>query len=83
VIRNEFSASYGTGETPVLPPLVQALAASDITSASAAQGNADFFPLYAGQGCGAVRDLPSAADLVTRIVAEATATLGTLGRLSR
>lgn len=78
VLRNEFTESYAADAAPVFPPVAQQLAARDIIAASAAKGNGEFYPLYAGQGCGAVRDLPSAADLVNRTMAEARRTLRTL-----
>lgn len=81
VIRNEFTESYRTTEEGVFPPVVQQVAIRDITTASAAQGNGAFYPMYAGQGCGAVRDLPGASDLIRRTVAEAKATLAVLSRL--
>jgi NAD(P)H-dependent flavin oxidoreductase YrpB (nitropropane dioxygenase family) len=40
-----------------------------------AEGRVDLMPLWAGQGVGLIRDLPTVAELVVRIVAEATAIL--------
>ncbi len=80
-IRNEFTDSYGTAQSGAFPPVLQQSATRDITTAAAAQANDAFYPMYAGQGCGAVRDLPSATDLVRRTMAEAKATLAILARL--
>lgn len=80
VIRNEFTETYDPAGA-VLPPIVQQLASRDVTAAASSQGIGDFYPLYAGQGCGAIQDLPTAAELVRRTVAEARDVLRALGEL--
>lgn len=75
VLRNEFTETYGASGAPVFPAGVQQLATMDITAASAARGTGSFYPMYAGQGCGAVRDLPSVAELISRTMDEARSAL--------
>lgn len=82
VLRNEFTESYASSGAPVFPPLTQYVALSDITAASAARGTGDFYPMYAGQGSGAVRDVPPASDLIARTMAEARACLEELRTLT-
>jgi nitronate monooxygenase len=75
VLRNRFSEEYAASGAPVLPPLLQQMAAMDVTAASEAQGRSDFYPMYAGQGTGLLRELPAAGDVVRSIVNEALATI--------
>jgi nitronate monooxygenase len=75
MLRNEFTERYGASGAPVLPGGVQQLATMDIAAASAAKGSGSFYPMYAGQGCGALRDLPTVAALITRTMEEATRAL--------
>jgi nitronate monooxygenase len=67
-LRNRFTAEYGA--TPVLPPMLQSSAADDIFRAAGERGRADYFPMPAGESAGLVTDLPSAGDVVRRIVSE-------------
>jgi NAD(P)H-dependent flavin oxidoreductase YrpB (nitropropane dioxygenase family) len=53
-------------------------AAQDIYTAAATQGDGEHFPQYAGQGLGLIHDLPGAAEVVERIVAEARMAMGRL-----
>ncbi len=48
-----------------------------------AQGNPEAAALYAGQGCGLVRDIRPAAEIVAALVAEAEAALARLHALQR
>lgn len=75
VLRNAYTDEYAASGAPVLPAVVQQIAARDVTSASAAQGRGDYFPMYAGQGAGLVRDLPGAGEVVSRIMEEARTAL--------
>ena len=81
VVRNDFTEGYAASGAPVFPPIVQQLAVRDVTVASAARASGAFYPMYAGQGCGALHDLPSAGELVSRTMAEAQTTLGVLCQL--
>ena len=69
VLRNAFSAEYG--DAPVLPPMLQSGAAEDIFRAAAARADARYAPMPAGESAGLIDDLPSAADVVRHIAAEA------------
>ncbi len=77
-LRNAFTEEYAASNTPVLPSLLQALAAGDIYAAAAARGDADHFPLFAGQSVGLLRDQPGAAEVVRQIVLEARAVMASL-----
>jgi nitronate monooxygenase len=79
VLRNRFQQEYEQASTPVLPGLLQSALEQPIWQAAKAQGNADYFPLYAGQSVGVIRDLPSAADVVRTIVEEARVIVKGLG----
>lgn len=79
VLRTPFTEEYRASGAPVLPVLQQAIAA-DITAASAARGSGDFYPMYAGQGLGLIRDIPSAAAVVEAVVSEAEQALAALAR---
>jgi nitronate monooxygenase len=78
VLRNAFTEEYAESGAPVLPPLIQLEATKDILAAARTQKNAGYLSLWAGQGGGRVRDLPSAAEVVERVVREALETLGQL-----
>jgi len=68
-LRNCFASDYGTG--PVLPPMLQSNAAEDIFKAAAQRGDAQYFPMPAGESAGLITDMPSAADIVRTIAREA------------
>jgi nitronate monooxygenase len=70
VLRNEYSEGYAASGAPVFPAIVQQIAAMDIFGKSASMENGSYYPMYAGQGCGAIRDLPTVDVLITRIKAE-------------
>jgi NAD(P)H-dependent flavin oxidoreductase YrpB (nitropropane dioxygenase family) len=50
----------------------------DIIKASMEKGSGEYFPMYAGQGVGSLRDLPRAADVVQSLVREAQAVIAGL-----
>jgi nitronate monooxygenase len=68
-LRNRFTSEYGNA--PVLPPMLQSNAADDIFKAAATRGDAQYFPMPAGESAGLIADMPSAADVVRAIVREA------------
>jgi len=70
-LRNRFATEYEASGAPVLPPLVQYSAAQDIYVAAAVKCDPEHYPMLAGQSCGLIADLPSAADVVARVMAEA------------
>jgi nitronate monooxygenase len=69
--RNRLVSEYEASGAPVLPPLVQTNAAMDVYGAAAMKNDSEHYPMFAGQSCGLITDLPSAVDVVTAIVAEA------------
>jgi NAD(P)H-dependent flavin oxidoreductase YrpB (nitropropane dioxygenase family) len=46
-----------------------------IIKAATEKGSGEYFPMYAGQGVGSLRDLPRAADVVQSLVREAQAVI--------
>ena len=68
-LRNRYTEEYG--RAPVLPPMLQSNAADDIFKAAAQRGDAQYFPMPAGESAGLIDDMPSAADVVRTIVREA------------
>src|SRR5262249_18293703 len=69
VLRNRFTSEYGEG--PVLPPMLQSGLAEDIFKAAAAGAEGGSAAMPAGESAGLIGDLPSASDVVERIVEEA------------
>jgi nitronate monooxygenase len=70
-LRNAFTDVYaGTGAS-VLPFPWHYLNASDIYREAAAQGNADYLPLWGGQSIGIIHDLPGAAEVIESTIREA------------
>ena len=72
-LRNQFSEQYEASGAPVLPPLLHTNAAADIYAAALARGDAEHYPMLAGQAVGLIHDLPSAADIMDALVREARA----------
>ncbi|HKD10610.1 MAG TPA: nitronate monooxygenase, partial [Thermoanaerobaculia bacterium] len=79
-LSNRFVAEYEESGAPVLPGLLQSNAAQDIYQTAAARGRRDYFPLWAGQSAGLIRDVPAAGEVLRSIVAEAEAAIGGLCR---
>jgi hypothetical protein len=50
-------------------------AMGDIVKATTEKGSGEYFPMYAGQGVGSLRDLPRAADVVPSLLREAQAVI--------
>jgi nitronate monooxygenase len=80
VLRNTFQREYAASGAPTLSGYLQASLARDIVAAAARAEDAEYFPIFAGQGVGAIRDLPGAADIVARLARDAGAALQALGR---
>jgi nitronate monooxygenase len=75
---NRLAAELAAGPVPPLPyPVMNALT-RDIRRRAAELGRAEFLSLWAGQGVGAIRDLP-AGELVARLVAETDEAVAALG----
>jgi nitronate monooxygenase len=70
VIRNTFTTEYESSITPVLPGFLQTSAARDIILDAAVHNNRDYFPMWAGQGIGLIRDVPDAGEIVSTLVDE-------------
>jgi nitronate monooxygenase len=83
LLHTRFAADYDASGAAVLPGLLQASLQQDIWAKAAGEQNADYFPMYAGQSVGVIRDLPGAADVVAAIVKEANAILGRLNAEGR
>jgi len=77
-LANRFTREYAEAGAPVLPPLVQRSAANDVYIAALKQGDAEYYPMMAGQSVGLIRDLPGAGDVVQAIIREARAVLQAL-----
>jgi nitronate monooxygenase len=71
VLSSRFASDYEATGAPVLPGLLQAALEQDIWAAARRSDQPGYFPLYAGQSVGIIRDLPGAAEVVAAIVAEA------------
>lgn len=72
-IRNRFAAAYAAGDAALLPPMLQANAAEDIFRAAAQRGDREYFPMPAGQSVGLIGDIPSAGEIMRKLVEEAEA----------
>ena len=77
-LANRFTREYAESGAPVLPPLIQRSAANDVYIAALRQGDAEYYPMMAGQSVGLVRDLPGAGEVVETIIREARAVLSAL-----
>jgi nitronate monooxygenase len=77
-LDNRFIRDYAASRAPVLPPHVHRAAAGDVYVAALKQGEADYYPMMAGQSVGLIRDVPGAGEVVEAIVREARAVLAAL-----
>ncbi len=81
-VRNRLVDEYlQTGPEPLAWPL-QGLAAEDIYGAAQARGEAEYFPLLAGQGLRMLKGNQSAAEIVAEIVSDAKAVMSRLTSLT-
>jgi nitronate monooxygenase len=81
-LRNRYIEEYRSSGAPVFPPVVQQLAARDIVEAAGKKGDPSCYPMYAGQGVGAIDHVPPAADVVRAAVEEACQVIRGLGTLA-
>ena len=81
-LSNEYIEDYRRSGAPVFPAVVQQLAARDIVEAAAKTANPAFYPMYAGQGVGAIDQIPGAADVVRTTVSEARQVIERLSMLA-
>lgn len=77
MLRSEFTDKWAASGAAPLPGLLQSAAGADLFGAARALGDDQFQPLYAGASWGRLRDLPGAAEVVERLLAEAESLLGT------
>ena len=82
-LANPFTREYAESGAPVLPPLIQRRATNDVYIAALKQGDAEYYPMMAGQSVGLVRDLPGAREVVEAIIREARAVLSALPKRIR
>lgn len=75
VLRSEFTDRWQDSRAVPPPGLLQAALGADVFGAAATADDDQLRPLYAGAAVGLLHDIPSAADVVTDMVAEATAAL--------
>jgi nitronate monooxygenase len=80
VVRNAFTRDYAASGSPTLTGYLQASAARDIVVAAGRAEDPAHYPLYAGQGVGAIRDVPAAAEVVESLVRDATDALRAVPR---
>lgn len=78
VLHNRFSDEFERGGPEPLAWPLQTLAASDIYAAALSRDDADYFPLYAGQGVRLLKDRQGAAEIVEELLTEAQAVLARL-----
>lgn len=71
VLRNAYTEAYGASGAPTLPGYVQLGMNGDIIADALRRGDRDFYPLWAGQGVGLVRDVAPAGDVLHALVREA------------
>ena len=77
-LQNTLASQYRTAGAPVIPSILQGVIARDVYDAAAAKHDGEYFPMWAGQSVGLIRDLPGAADVVEAIIREARAVIATL-----
>lgn len=83
VLRNDFTAGYAASGAPALPGYLQRIAASDIVERAAERGLPAYYPMWAGQGVGMIRDVPGAGEVMAAIVGEARDALAGLASTIR
>lgn len=81
LIRNTYITEYDASGAPVLTGYLQSLAARDVVIAAAERQDADFYPMWAGQGIGMIHDLPPAAEVMARLVRESREALVRIGEM--
>ncbi len=78
VIRNTFVTEYAASQAPVLTGYLQSTVARDVIAAAAQRHDAEFYPMWAGQGIGMIRNLPGAADVMAALVRESGEALASM-----
>ena len=80
VLRNAYTTEYAASGAPVIAPYLQYVATADLREAAKRSGNGDYYPLFAGQGVGLIRDIPAAGDVIRTVMLEAEHALATLAQ---
>ncbi|MBL8386376.1 MAG: nitronate monooxygenase [Burkholderiales bacterium] len=75
VLRNTFTDRWKGRDAELLPMPWQRIRVESLVAPAKAAGRVDIANFPTGQGAGAIRDMPTAADLVRRLVREAEAAL--------
>ena len=75
MLQSEFTDLWAEHGVQPLPGLLQASARADLQRAAAAADDDQMQPLYAGPAFDLLDDLPSAGEVVARVVVEAQALL--------
>lgn len=83
LLRNRYITEYEASGAPVLTGYLQSVMARDIVAAAAERRDADHYPMWAGQGVGMIRDLPSAGEMLARLVSESVEAMNALRALTR
>ena len=77
-LRSEYTDKWDAAGIHPLPGVLQAVTGSDLFTAATRDGDDEVQPLYAGASFGQIDDLPSAGDVVRRVIADAEQLLGAL-----
>lgn len=84
VIRNTFVTEYEKSQAPVLTGYLQSSVVRDVVASAAERHDGEFYPMWAGQGIGMIRNLPAAADVLAALVRESDEALASMNsRLRR
>ena len=75
LLRNTYIDEYDASHAPTLPGYLQLNVNNDIVAKALEDEDRNFYPLWAGQGVGAIRELRPAAQVLGDLVREAEATL--------
>ena len=71
VLRNTFTTEYAASGAPALPGFIQGSAARDVIAEADRRRDPEYYPMWAGQSVGLIRDVPGASDVVQRLIVEA------------
>lgn len=80
LLRNEYIEQYAASDAPTLSGYLQSNANGDIIRAALTSENRDYYPLWAGQGVGLVKEVLSAEEVLQELMRDAEATLRALLR---
>ena len=82
LLRNTYIDEYDASRAPTLPGYLQLNVNNDIIAKALNDEDRNFYPLWAGQGVGMIRELRPAGDVLHDIVREAEAVLSELHRVT-